>query len=111
MLWRTYISQSEQSGEFIMSSRGPADHVHLSGSPGCLCCQPQLQSAARRINLDLSRRGFIAGAGASLASLGLFPAGAKAAPPGATPPIVFGNFLLFDGKSNALRGGLRLLVE
>jgi imidazolonepropionase-like amidohydrolase len=50
--------------------------------------------------------------GASLASLGLFqPAGTRAAPPGPTPPIVFGNFLLFDGKSDALRGGLRLLVE
>ena len=28
-----------------------------------------------------------------------------------TPPIVFTNFLLFDGKSNALRGGLALIVE
>jgi imidazolonepropionase-like amidohydrolase len=27
------------------------------------------------------------------------------------PPIVFGNFLLFDGKSKALREGVRLLVE
>jgi len=45
-------------------------------------------------------------------SLGLVPSiGAQAAPPGPTPPIVFGNFLLFDGKSRALRGGLRLLVE
>src|SRR5262249_15464454 len=70
------------------------------------------ETAARRISRDLSRRGFIAGAGASLLSLGLFrPAGAGAAPPGPTPPIVFGNFLLFDGTSKALRGGLRLLVE
>jgi imidazolonepropionase-like amidohydrolase len=60
----------------------------------------------------MSRRGFIAGASASLASLGLVqPAGAQAAPPSPTPPIVFGNLLLFDGRSNALRGGLRLLVE
>ena len=60
----------------------------------------------------MSRRGFIAGAGASLTSLGFVrPAGAQAARPGPTPPIVFGNFLLFDGKSKALRGGLRLLVE
>ena len=28
-----------------------------------------------------------------------------------TPPIVFTNFLLFDGKSNALREGLALIVE
>jgi imidazolonepropionase-like amidohydrolase len=95
-----------------MFSCTPADRVDLSGHQTCLCCQPQLQSVARRINRDLSRRGFIAGAGASLASLGLVPpAGAQAAPSGPLPPIVFGNFLLFDGKSKALRGGLRLLVE
>ena len=60
----------------------------------------------------MSRRGFIAGVGASLASLGLVQsAGAQTVSPGPTPPIVFENFQLFDGKSNALRGGLRLLVE
>ena len=60
----------------------------------------------------MSRRGFIAGVGASLTSLGFVQsAGAQAAPSGPTPPMVFGNFLLFDGKSKALRGGLRLLVE
>jgi len=59
----------------------------------------------------MSRRGFIAGAGTSLTSLGLVrPAGAQA-PHNPTPPIVFGNFQLFDGKSTALRGGLHLLVE
>jgi imidazolonepropionase-like amidohydrolase len=95
-----------------MFSCTSADQSDLFGSPTCLCCQPQLQSAARRINRDLSRRGFIAGAGASLASLGLVaPTGARAAPPRPTAPIVFGNFLLFDGKSGALRGGRRLVVE
>jgi imidazolonepropionase-like amidohydrolase len=60
----------------------------------------------------MSRRGFIAGVGASLASLGLVqPAGGQAAGSGLTPPIVFRNFLLFDGKSKALRGGLRVLIE
>jgi len=88
------------------------DQVDLACCPTCLCCQPQLQSVARRINRDLSRRGFVAGAGASLASLGLVPpARARAAPPGPKPPIVFVSFLLFDGKSKTLRGGLRLLVE
>jgi len=95
-----------------MISCTSADQVELSSCPTCFCCTPQLQSAAGRINREMSRRGFIAGVGASLMSLGLVPStGAQAAPPGLTPPIVFGNFLLFDGKSRALRGGLRLLVE
>ena len=95
-----------------MFSCTSADQVDLSGSPTCLCCQPKLHSVARRINRDLSRRGFICGAGASLVSLGLVQqGGARVTPPDPTPPIVFENFLLFDGKSNALRGGLRLLVE
>jgi imidazolonepropionase-like amidohydrolase len=60
----------------------------------------------------MSRRGFIAGVGASLTSLGfVWSSGARAASPGPTPPIMLRNFLLFDGKSNALRGGLHLLVE
>jgi imidazolonepropionase-like amidohydrolase len=95
-----------------MVSPTSADQVDLSCCPTCPCCTPQLQSAARRISREMSRRGFIAGAGASLAWLGLVrPAGAQAAPPGPTPPTVFGNFQLFDGKSKTLRGGLRLLVE
>src|SRR5262249_14207240 len=95
-----------------MFSFTSADQVDLSCGPTCLCCHPQLQTAARGISRDLSRRGFIAGAGASLLSLGLFrPAGARAAPPRPTLPIVFGNFMLFDGRSEGLRGGLRLLVE
>ena len=49
--------------------------------------------------------------GTSLASLGFVRhAGAQTAAVSA-PPVAFTNFLLFDGKSNALRGGLRLLVE
>jgi imidazolonepropionase-like amidohydrolase len=87
------------------------DQVDFSRYSTCLCCQPQLQLAARRINRDLSRRGFIAGAGASLASLGLFRPKSVQAASGPTSPIVFGNFLLFDGKSETLRGGLHLLVE
>src|SRR5580700_1102433 len=94
--------------EVTMFSCTTADQVTPSSST-CACCQPQLCSASRRINRELSRRGFITGTGASLASLGfLQPIRAQAAPPRSAPPIVFGNFLLFDGKSKALRGGLRL---
>jgi imidazolonepropionase-like amidohydrolase len=95
-----------------MFSCAPTDRPDPSTSPACLCCLPQLRSAARRIDRDLSRRGFIAGAGASLASLGLFrPTTARAADSGPTPPFVFRNFQLFDGTSKALRGGRNLLVE
>jgi imidazolonepropionase-like amidohydrolase len=95
-----------------MVSCTSADEGEPSLRPGCPCCQPQLQSATRRINRDLSRRGFIAGAGASIASLGLLrPTGALAAPAPPAAPIAFENFMLFDGKSKALRGGLHLLVE
>src|SRR5262245_36546759 len=93
-----------------MFSCTPSDHTDIPGPSGCLCCQPQLQRAARRVDREMSRRGFIAGAGASLASLGLAQPAAAQAPP-STPPIVFRNFLLVDGKSRTLRGGLRLVVE
>jgi imidazolonepropionase-like amidohydrolase len=65
----------------------------------------------RRINADLSRRGFVAGIGASLTALGLPRAARAQGASSPTPPTVFRNFMLFDGKSNALRGGLSLIVE
>jgi imidazolonepropionase-like amidohydrolase len=77
---------------------------------GCACCAPAVRLAARRIERDLSRRGFIAGLGGSLAALGFAPrAGAQVA--GGARPVVFTNFLLFDGRSDALRGNVRVLVE
>jgi imidazolonepropionase-like amidohydrolase len=92
---------------FSCTSSEPIDH---GGARGCLCHRPEIQTLTRRINADLTRRGFVAGAGASIASLGL-PRRAKAQTPPAPPrPIVFTNFLLFDGKSGALREGLSLLV-
>ena len=85
-------------------SAEPIPHV------GCGCCTPQVRSIARRIDRELTRRGFIAGVGASLAALGFAPR-ARAQAAEAARPVVFSNFLLFDGKSSALKGGLRLLVE
>jgi imidazolonepropionase-like amidohydrolase len=78
---------------------------------GCLCHRPEIQSLTRRISADLSRRGFVAGMGALIASLGLsarVSAQTAAAP---SRQILFTNFRLFDGKSSGLREGLRLLVE
>jgi imidazolonepropionase-like amidohydrolase len=78
---------------------------------GCACCGGDVQFLTRRITAELSRRGFVAGMGASLAALGL-PRTARAQSASApTQPVVLTNLLLFDGKSNALRGGLALLIE
>jgi imidazolonepropionase-like amidohydrolase len=93
---------------FSCSSGGP---LQAAPSQGCSCCGGELQLATRRINADLSRRGFVAGMGASLGALGLPRAAGAQAAFGRAPPTVFKNFLLFDGKSNALRGGLVLIVE
>lgn len=78
-------------------------------APACLCCAPQLQSLSLRMTRDLSRRGFAGGAGAAAAAVGLFQTGGAQATP--TPPVVFRNFRLFDGRSGAVRGGLSLLVD
>ena len=94
-----------------MFSCSSDDQPEVAASPGCSCCRGELQSLTRRINADLSRRGFVAGIGASLAALGLPRAARAQIASDPTPPIVFTNFLLFDGKSNALRGGLALIVE
>ncbi len=92
-----------------MFSCTPSEEADSNGHGGCVCCGPQVQSLTRRISADISRRGFVAGMGASLASLGFVRrVGAQTEP---SPPIVFTNFLLFDGQSGALRGGLRLLIE
>src|SRR5271165_3074821 len=94
-----------------MFSCTSGDEPDSRGRQGCLCCRPEIHFATRRINAQLSRRGFVAGMGASLASLCFVRrAGAQAGAESA-PPVAFTNFLLFDGKSNALRGGLRLIVE
>ncbi len=92
-----------------MFSCTPGEKADSNGRGGCVCCGPRLQSLTRRISADISRRGFVAGVGASLASLGFVRRAAAQTEP--SPPIVFTNFLLFDGQSGALRGGLRLLIE
>ena len=80
-----------------------ANHV------GCLCQGPQIRSLTRRIDADLSRRGFATGLAASIASLGLpklASAQSSQAPGGSARPILFTRFRLFDGTSSKLRDGL-----
>jgi imidazolonepropionase-like amidohydrolase len=95
-----------------MLSCASGDEADLTGHDSCLCHQTGIQSVTRLISADLSRRGFVTGMTASIASLGL-PMGVSARPMPAPPPtpIMFTNFRLFDGKSGALRGGLVLLVD
>ncbi len=93
-----------------MRSCAPGDDRETSSVGGCACCRPLIHSVSRRISADLSRRGFVAGFSASLATLGLAPR-AKAVPETPIPPIVFTNFRLFEGRSASARTGLRLLVE
>ncbi|HZZ62900.1 MAG TPA: amidohydrolase family protein [Roseiarcus sp.] len=93
-----------------MYSCTPENDKQTGGLGGCACCTPLIQSASRRIDAGLSRRGFVAGMGASLAALG-FVRRVDAEPEEPPPPIVLTNFQLFDGRSAAMRAGLRLLIE
>jgi hypothetical protein len=65
-----------------MFSCTSAEPAKSAGGGGCLCHQPEIQTLTRRINADLSRRGFVAGAGASIASLGLAHRAKAQTPPG-----------------------------
>jgi len=92
-----------------MHPRHPIDTASFGTQERCLCLTSVMQAVTRRVNADLSRRGFIAGVTASIASLGLpWPTIAK---PAAAQAILFTNFRLFDGSSTSLRDGLSLLVE
>ncbi|HKD48435.1 MAG TPA: amidohydrolase family protein, partial [Rhizomicrobium sp.] len=81
--------------------------THEAGSTICPCCQPTLRDAERRITLELSRRGMLAGTASAIAGLGF----SSRANSEAVPSTVFTNFRLFDGTSSSLRGGLHLLIE
>jgi imidazolonepropionase-like amidohydrolase len=93
-----------------MSSTTSDDDTIVIGHAARDCHTSALSLATARINADLSRRGFVAGITASVASLGLFTS-VKAASQESPRPILFTNFRLFDGKSSSLRDGLFLLVE
>jgi imidazolonepropionase-like amidohydrolase len=80
-----------------------------AGAASCLCCQPTLRSAERRITGELSRRDMLAGTVSALAGLGFAPGPQAATTP--PTPTVFTNFQLFDGKSSSLRSGVHLLIE
>ena len=83
---------------------------HIIMRRDCACCRTEVRAITRRLTLDLSRRGFVAGATASVATLGLAAySGARAETPDA--PVLFSNARLFDGLSLTTRDGVSVLVK
>ncbi len=82
-------------------------YQHYVHDAACGCSNPMIQQATRRLD-KLSRRYFMAGAGAAVVA-GMMPAFAQTSGQGAK--ILFTRVRLFDGKSDALRTGVQVLVE
>lgn len=83
-------------------------------SARCLCGCGEIGYLMRRMNAQLSRRGFMAGMATSVASFGV-QAGAAAqsqpAPLEGPRSILFTNVRLFDGISPTLRDSAQVLIE
>lgn len=81
-------------------------------SVGCLCHSPAFARLNAFVDRKFSRRSLLTGAAASVgaAAIGIGPAAARVplAPKG---PVAFINVRVFDGKSDALRDGLTIIVE
>src|SRR5262249_17731209 len=98
-------------GRFMFACASLTDDTVTWGAV-CPCHRPEIQTLTNRINVDLSRRGFVVGTAVSIASLGLpFLTRAQPAVPTPPKPVLFTQVRLFDGKSPALRDGMHLLVE
>ncbi len=81
-------------------------------SAGCLCHTPAFARLNARLAQKFSRHSFMVGAGAAF---GVFAAGSGSATTRASARpiarIAFTNARLFDGKSDALLQGLRIVVD
>ncbi len=89
-----------------------ADDGEASRSVGCLCHTPAFARLNAHLAQKFSRHSSIAATGATLgafaAGSGSTPARASAAP---MARVAFTNARLFDGKSDALLEGLRVVVD
>lgn len=84
---------------------------HIVARPGCACCTAEVRAVTRRVNGDLSRRGFMAGTASSVAMLGIAaytPARAQISDP--MSATLFTNVRLFDGVALNTREGVSVLV-
>jgi imidazolonepropionase-like amidohydrolase len=78
----------------------------------CLCQSPAFARLNALMATRFSRRGFMGAAAAGAAALAFAPKGSAARVPAApAAPTAFTNLRLFDGASDALRSGLRVVVE
>ena len=95
-----------------MKALAPTERCHhIVARPGCACCSAEVRAITRRVNGDLSRRGFLASAAGSVALLGISAySGAKAAPL-PQPAVLFQNVRLFDGINLTTREGVSVLVQ
>ncbi|SOC35410.1 imidazolonepropionase-like amidohydrolase [Rhizobium subbaraonis] len=78
----------------------------------CICHSPAFARLNGVLASKFSRRTFLAGAAASAGLLALGPGRSLAAVPAAPKkPVAFTNIRLFDGTSETVRTGMRVLVD
>lgn len=78
----------------------------------CLCHSPAFARLNALVEQKFSRRSFLTGAAAIVGGAAFWPKHASAAIPDApTRPVAFTNVKLFDGKSNKLIDGKRVVVD
>ena len=96
---------------FQCSPAKPSVTTSETPTVGCLCHSPIFARLNAVLTRKMSRRSFL-GHAAAFGTLAFGPNVALARTPDApTSPVAFTNVRIFDGKSNALRTGLRVVVE
>ena len=91
----------------------PVDEISKP-TVGCICHSPAFARLNAMMTQKFSRRSFLGGVSAAAAAgaLAFWPKEAMAGIPDApTKPVAFTNIKLFDGKSNKLIEGKRVVVE
>lgn len=92
-----------------MNFRLGSKYKHLANSSVCACCDPRLHDFTQRMNAEVSRRGFLIGAGAAgIALSGV--ANTALAQTGQPKATLFENVRIFDGKSDKLSAPSNVLV-
>jgi imidazolonepropionase-like amidohydrolase len=84
-------------------------YQHLANGSLCACCDPRLHDFTRQMNTDMSRRGFLIGAGAAGVTL-TGAATTAVAQTGQPKGTLFENVRIFDGKSDQLSAPSNVLV-